>query len=108
MHLLASLTALLATTGSALTATGPAPAEVWSPLQEATGSTLAVALDGGSTALISVAGADEATIVDQRRAPDGTLGVATEVMTVEDAEACRPVDAGDIDRATSPWPSSAG
>ena len=93
MHLLASLTALLAATGSALTATGPVPAEVWSPLQEATGSTLAVALDRGSTALISVAGADDATIVEQRRAADGTLGVATEVMTVEDAEACRPVDA---------------
>jgi hypothetical protein len=35
-----------------------------------------------------VAGADEATIVDQRRAADGTLGVATEVVTVEGAEAC--------------------
>ncbi|MGF9761013.1 hypothetical protein AAII07_38080 [Microvirga sp. 0TCS3.31] len=93
MHLLASLAALLAVTGPALTATGPAPADVWSSLQEATGSTLAVALDGGSTALISVTGPDEATIVDQRRAADGTLGVATEVMTVEDAEACRPVDA---------------
>ncbi len=94
MHQLAHLFALPAIAGSTLPATGPAAAdEAWSPLQESTGSTLAVALDDGTTALISVGGADEATVVDQRRAADGTVGAATTVLTVEDAEACRPVDA---------------
>ena len=65
----------------------------WSPLQEASGSTLAVALDSQSTALVSVGGPDEATIYDQRRNADGTLGPRTEVTTVEDAEYCRPVEA---------------
>ena len=65
----------------------------WSPLQEAGGSTLAVALDSQSTALVSVGGPDEATIYDQRRNADGTLGPRTEVTTVEDAEYCRPVEA---------------
>src|SRR4029079_8083017 len=65
----------------------------WSPLQEGSGSTLAVALDSQSTALVSVGGPDEATIYDQRRNADGTLGPRTEVTTVEDAEYCRPVEA---------------
>jgi hypothetical protein len=85
---------MLVIAGQGLTATAPSAAdEAWSPLQEATGHTLAVALDDGSTALISVGGPDESTVLDQRRAADGTLGATTEVMTVDDAEACRPVDA---------------
>lgn len=94
MHPIAHLPVLLVVAGPALTATAPAAAEeAWSPLQETTGSALAVALDDLSTALISVGGPDEATIHDQRRTADGTVGPATAVLTVEDAEACRPVDA---------------
>ena len=65
----------------------------WSPLQEATDSTLAIALDSQTTSLISVGGPDEATIYDQRRTAGGNLGPITEVTTVADAEYCRPVEA---------------
>ena len=84
-----------AVAASILVALSPAEATEgeWSPLQEAGGSTLAVALDSQSTALVSVGGPDEATIYDQRRNADGTLGPRTEVTTVEDAEYCRPVEA---------------
>ncbi|RYB95620.1 hypothetical protein EUA93_15505 [Nocardioides oleivorans] len=68
-------------------------AEGWTPLEEAGGHSLAVALGDGTTALVSVGGPDEATIYDQRRAADGTLGPATAVLTVSRADYCRPVDA---------------
>ncbi|MFC7497148.1 MULTISPECIES: hypothetical protein [unclassified Nocardioides] len=80
---------------AAVAAPGPARADdpEWGPLQEAGGSTLAVALADGTTALISVGGPDDATIYDQRRTAAGTLGPGTEVTTVGDAESCRPVEA---------------
>ena len=58
----------------------------WSPLQEAGGSTLAVALDSQSTALVSVGGPDEATIYDQRRNADGTLGPVISSITLRNGE----------------------
>ena len=80
---------------STLVALSPADAEEhqWSPLQEAGGSTLAVALDNQTTALVSVGGPDDATIYDQRRTAAGTLGPRIEVTTVDDVASCRPVDA---------------
>jgi hypothetical protein len=70
-----------------------AAAEGWSPLQEAGGSTLAVALDDRTAALVSVGGPDVATIYDQRRTAAGTVGPATEIMSVSDARQCAPVEA---------------
>lgn len=90
---LAALVAVVATSTVAAAAPGPAAGEEWGALQQASGSTLAVALDGGTTALISVGGPDDATIYDQRRRPDGTLGARTEITTVAGAEDCRPVAA---------------
>src|SRR4051794_14234407 len=80
---------------STLAATSPAGAAApgWSPLQEATGSTLAVALDRETTALVSTGGPDDATVYEQRRTSAGTLGPVTPVMTVDHAEFCRPVEA---------------
>ena len=75
----------------------PSPADAveseWSPLQEVGGSTLAVALDDETTALVSVGGPDEATIYEQRRTAGGTLGPNVEIMTVKGAASCRPVEA---------------
>ncbi|SED28780.1 hypothetical protein SAMN04489844_4100 [Nocardioides exalbidus] len=68
-------------------------AEGWATLEEAGGHALAIAVGDGTTALVSVGGPDEATVYDQRRAPDGTLGPVTEVLTVPDADYCRPVEA---------------
>ena len=70
-----------------------AVADEWSPLQEAGGSALAVALDHQTTALVSVGGPDDATIYDQRRSATGTLGPSTEITTVKGVAACRPVQA---------------
>jgi hypothetical protein len=64
----------------------------WSPLREAGDHALAVALDEQTVALISIGGPDEATIHDQRVVA-GNAGPRTEVMTVEGAENCRPVEA---------------
>jgi hypothetical protein len=85
----------LALAVSTLATQGPAGAadDRWSPLQQATGSTLAVALDSGTTALVSTGGPDDATVYDQRRTSAGTSGPATPIMTVDDAEFCRPVEA---------------
>ena len=93
-HRLSAL-CVLAVAASALAAPNPAAAVEgeWGPLQEAGGSTLAVALDDQTTALVSVGGPDDATIYDQRRTAAGTLGPSTEVMTVEGAASCRPVEA---------------
>jgi hypothetical protein len=80
---------------SALAAPTPARAVVddpWSPLREASDHALAVALDEQTVALISTGGPDEATVYDQRTVA-GTDGPRTEVMTVEGAESCRPVEA---------------
>ena len=91
------LSALFVIAVAASTLATPSPAdavdETWGPLQEADGFTLAVALDDGTTALVSVGGPDDATIYDQRRTATGTLGPTTEVTTVEGAGACRPVEA---------------
>ncbi len=86
---------VVAVAASTLTALSSADAvdDEWGPLQEAGGSTLAVALDDRTTALVSVGGPDDATIYEQRRTAAGTLGPSTEVMTVGDAAACRPVEA---------------
>ena len=65
----------------------------WGPLQEADGHSLAVALDDRTTALVSVGGPDDATIYDQRVTSGDTSGPRTEVMTVEGAELCKPVEA---------------
>jgi hypothetical protein len=89
--------ALAASTLAASTLAVLSPADAtegqWSPLQEAGGNTLAVALDSQTTALISVGGQDDATIYDQRRTAAGTLGPTTAVTTVDDAAYCRPVEA---------------
>lgn len=83
-----------AVTASLLATAGPAAAAGdWSPLERAGGHALAVALDDGTTALVSVGGPDDATVYDQRRTASGELGPQTEVTTVEDAEDCRPVAA---------------
>ena len=84
----AVLASALAAPGSAAAADGG-----WSPPQEAGDHALAVALADGTTALVSIGGPDEATVYDQRRAADGTLGPRTEVTTVEDADQCRTVEA---------------
>ena len=70
VHRRLSVLCVLAVAALATLATwSPADAvdEEWGPLQEAGGSTLAVALDDRTTALVSVGGPDEATIYDQRR-----------------------------------------
>ena len=61
---------------STLVALSPADAEEgqWSPLQEAGGSTLAVALDNQTTALVSVGGPDDATIYDSAARPQASWG----------------------------------
>jgi len=86
---------VVAVAASTLGGLSPADAitDEWSPLQEAGGSALAVALDSRTTALVSVGGPDDATIYDQRRTADGTLGPSAEVTTVEGAASCRPVEA---------------
>src|SRR3954452_13213021 len=86
---------VVAVAASTLGGLSPADAitDEWSPLQEAGGSALAVALDSRTTALVSVGGPDDATIYDQRRTADGTLGPSAEVTTVEGATSCRPVEA---------------
>jgi hypothetical protein len=87
---------LLVVPGLVLVELAPAvasQAERWTPLQPATDHTVAVALADGTAALISIGGDDDATIYDQRRAADGSLGTPTEVTTVDGAEDCRPVEA---------------
>lgn len=64
----------------------------WSPLRATVDHTLAVALDAGTTALISIGGPDGATVHDQR-VTAGVEGPRTEVLTIADAEDCRPVEA---------------
>ena len=90
------LSALCVAAVAASTLATPSPADAvgdeWGPLQDAGGSTLAIALDSGTTALVSVGGPDDATIYEQRRTA-GTLGPSTEVTTVEGATSCRPVEA---------------
>jgi hypothetical protein len=85
---------VLAVAASTLATLSPAHAvdDEWGPLQDAGGSTLAVPLDDRTTALVSVGGPDDATIYEQRRTA-GTLGPSTEVMTVDGATSCRPVEA---------------
>ena len=94
VHRRVSSLCVLAVAASTLATLSPADAaeDEWGPLHKADGSTLAVALDNRTTALVSVGGPDDATIYDQRRTA-GTLGPRTEVMTVEGAESCRPVEA---------------
>jgi len=84
-----------AATASTLAALGPARAAGggWSPLEEAGGHALAIGLDDGTTALVSVGGPDHATVYDRRRTAAGDVGPRTEITTVEDAEYCRPVQA---------------
>ncbi|GAA1126089.1 hypothetical protein [Nocardioides aquiterrae] len=95
LHRRALAVALAVATASTLAALGPAAAagEGWSPLRKAGGHALAVALDDGTTALVSVGGPDTATVFDQRRTASGDLGPRTEITTVDDAEQCRPVEA---------------
>lgn len=77
-----------------LAGTSPAGAagDGWSPLRDAEEHTLAVALDAETVARISIGGPDEATVYDQRTV-SGVDGPRTAVMTVDDAESCRPVEA---------------
>jgi hypothetical protein len=77
---------------SALVAPTAAVAADWSPLREVGDHALAVPLDEQTVALISIGGPDEATVYDQRVVA-GSDGPRTEVMTVEGAEGCRPVEA---------------
>ena len=95
VHRRLSALCLAVLAASTLVALSPADADEgqWSPLQEAGGSTLAVALDNQTTALVSVGGPDDATIYDQRRTAAGILGPRIEVTTVEDVAYCRPVEA---------------
>ncbi|GAA1919428.1 hypothetical protein [Nocardioides hwasunensis] len=93
---LAVAAALLVSATLAVSSSAAAP-ESWGALQEADGHGLAVALDGEQTALISVGGSDEATVYDQRRAGDGSVGAPVEVMTVAGADHCRPVEAASAD-----------
>ena len=96
VHVRRRLSTLLSiAAASALVALSPADAaeDQWSPLQEAEGSTLAIALDDQTTALLSVGGPDDATIYDQRRTAEGTVEPPTEVTTVGGVESCRPVEA---------------
>ena len=94
VHRRLSALCALAVAASTLATLSPADAadDEWAPLQDAGGSTLAVPLDNRTTALVSVGGPDDATIYEQRRTA-GTLGPSTEVMTVEGATSCRPVEA---------------
>lgn len=85
--------AAVASTLAAVSPSTAAAADGWSPLERADGWALPVALDDGTTALVSVGGPDDATVYDQRRTPTGELGARTEITSVEDAEACRPVAA---------------
>lgn len=94
MHLIGRSTALVALAASFTpVGAGNAAPDTWTSPAEVGSHALAVALDDGSTALISIGGTDGATVQDQRRAPDGTLGPVTAVMTVRDAESCEPVEA---------------
>ena len=95
LHRRALALAVAAATASTLAALGPAAAagDGWSPLEKAGGHALAVALDDGTTALVSVGGPGGATVYDQRRSASGELSPRTEITTVEDAEQCRPVEA---------------
>lgn len=95
MRLLTRSTAALVLLAASLAGAGPGGAAVdaWTPPEEVGGHALAVSLDDGSTALISIGGDDEATVLDRRRAADGALGPTTTVMTVRDAESCKPVEA---------------
>ena len=77
---------------STLVAPAAAGAADWSPLREVGDHALAVPLDEQTVALISIGGPDEATVYDQRVVA-GSDGPRTEVMTVEGAEGCRPVEA---------------
>lgn len=79
---------------SALAAPSPAKAadDAWSPLREAGEHTLAVALDARTVARISIGGPDEATVYEQRTV-GAVDGPRTEVVTVDDVESCRPVEA---------------
>ncbi|WP_322921406.1 hypothetical protein [Nocardioides renjunii] len=98
MHLLRLLSAP-ALVGVAASLVTPSPGAVaavedaWRPLQDAGGATVAVALEDGTTALLSVGGPDDATIFDQRRTADGTLLPPTLVASVERAKSCRPAEA---------------
>ena len=72
VHVRRRLSTLLSVAAaSALVALSPADAaeDQWSPLQEAEGSTLAIALDDQTTALLSVGGADDGD--DLRPTPYG-------------------------------------
>ena len=64
-----SLLCVAAVAASTLVASSPAGAaeEQWSPLQEAGGSTLAVAVHAQSTALISAASVEAATAATQSK-----------------------------------------
>jgi hypothetical protein len=77
---------------AAVVAPLPASAEQWSPLTTVPTRTLAVALDDGTTALMSTGGPAGATVYDQRRAADGSLGPSTAVVSVPGVTACRPVE----------------
>jgi hypothetical protein len=78
---------------STLVAPGAAVAAAdWSPLREVGDHALAVALDAQTVALISIGGPDEATIYEQRTV-GGVDGPRSEVVTVDDVESCRPVEA---------------
>ncbi|MDT0186600.1 hypothetical protein Q9S36_41090 [Microbacterium sp. ARD31] len=83
---------LVAAMVSTLVTPTAAVAADWTPLREVGDHALAVALDNETVALISIGGPDEATIHDQRVVA-GSEGPRTEVMTVEGAEDCRPVEA---------------
>ncbi|MBB6626938.1 hypothetical protein H5V45_06350 [Nocardioides sp. KIGAM211] len=85
------LTVLAASTLAAPAPAGAA-AERWGPLREAQGNTLAVALSGTTTALISIGGPHDATVYDQRRTAAG-LGPRTAITSVAGAAYCRPVEA---------------
>ncbi|CUR60516.1 exported hypothetical protein [metagenome] len=82
----------LAVASTLVAPTAAVAAADWSPLREVGDHALAVALDAQTVALISIGGQDEATVYDQRVVA-GSAGPRTEVMTVEGAESCRPVEA---------------
>jgi len=62
----------------------------WTPLESAGDNTLPIAQDHGRTLLISTGGPDDATIYEQHRAADGSLGPRTAITTVDEAEGCLP------------------